>query len=60
MKAIYLETVGVAENLQQFVKSIPNYNQFVTEIVPASQFYRAEEYDQQYLEKHGRASYRIG
>ncbi|MBN3945149.1 MAG: peptide-methionine (S)-S-oxide reductase, partial [Nostoc sp. NMS7] len=25
-----------------------------------SQFYRAEEYHQQYLEKHGGASYRIG
>ncbi len=34
-------------------------NPIVTEIVPASTFWRAEEYHQKYLVKHGRASCHI-
>jgi peptide-methionine (S)-S-oxide reductase len=30
--------------------------QIVTEIAPASAFYRAEDYHQRYLEKHGRVA----
>ena len=31
--------------------------QIVTEVVPASEFYRAEDYHQRYNEKHGRARF---
>ena len=49
------ETAAIASK-QQIESSGIYKNPIVTEITPASQFYRAEEYHQQYLEKRGLAS----
>jgi len=43
-------------SLQEEEKSGRYSRPLVTEIVPAKEFYRAEEYHQQYLEKRGQAS----
>ncbi|HVR08218.1 MAG TPA: peptide-methionine (S)-S-oxide reductase MsrA [Thermoanaerobaculia bacterium] len=44
---------------QQLESSGAYKRPIVTEIAPASAFYRAEEYHQQYLEKRGQASCRV-
>jgi len=44
---------------ERLARSGKHKRPIVTEIVPASEFYRAEEYHQQYLEKRGQAHCRL-
>jgi len=48
------------EKMEKLQSSGLYRREIVTEIVPASEFYRAEERHQQYFEKHGRRGCRIG
>lgn len=47
------------DSLKDFEKSGKYANPIVTQIVPATEFYRAEEYHQKYLQKRGENSCRI-
>jgi peptide-methionine (S)-S-oxide reductase len=47
------------DSKEKFQRSGVYENPIVTEITPASQFYPAEDYHQQYLEKRGRSSCKI-
>jgi peptide-methionine (S)-S-oxide reductase len=47
------------ESKEKLASSGRYRNPVVTQIVPAAQFYRAEEYHQQYLEKRGLATCKI-
>lgn len=48
------QAVTARESMAEEQKKLRD--KIVTEITPAGPFYRAEEYHQRYLEKHGRAS----
>ncbi len=49
---------AVKESLAELKAGCRFRRPIVTEIKPAEEFYRAEEYHQRYLEKHGRSSCR--
>ena len=53
------QTLAAIRSKAELASSGRYRNPIVTEIVPAAQFYRAEEYHQQYLEKRGLATCKI-
>ena len=55
------EQKAAALESRDAVQKTPRYlaKKIVSEIVPAKEFWVAEEYHQKYLEKHGRASCRL-
>jgi peptide-methionine (S)-S-oxide reductase len=56
-----VEQNAAAIGSRDALQKTPRYlaKKIVTEIVPAKEFWVAEEYHQRYLEKHGRASCRL-
>ena len=53
------QRAAALESKEKLASSGRYRNPIVTEILPATQFYRAEEYHQQYLEKRGLATCKI-
>jgi peptide-methionine (S)-S-oxide reductase len=54
------EQESAAKESKTEQQQLPGSEPIVTEITPASTFYVAEDYHQQYLEKRGLATCRIG
>jgi len=57
--AIFFHDAAQEQAARSSKESLVSKRPIVTEITPALEFYRAEEYHQQYLEKRGQASCRI-